>query len=62
MEYNNQAKLKEQNRNRLIDSKKVLVVTKGEGWGRAGEEGGRRELKGIKISTHGVCGVMGKTV
>ena len=33
MEYNNEAKLKEQNSSRLTDSKKELAVTKGEGWG-----------------------------
>ena len=54
MEYNNKAKLKEQNSSRLTDSKKGLVVTKGEGCGRAGEERGRRGLRGIMFSTHGV--------
>ena len=61
MECNNEAKLKEQNSSRLRDSKKELVVTKGEGCGRAGGEGGRRVLRGIMISAHGM-GVMGKTV
>ena len=54
MQYNNEAKLKEQNSGRLRDFKKVLVVTKGEGCGRAGGEGGRRGLKGIMFCTHGV--------
>ena len=62
MEYNNEAKLKEQNSSRLRDSKKELVVIKGEGCGRAGGEGGRRGLWDIMIGAHGVCGVMGKTV
>ena len=56
MGYNNEAKLKEQNSSRLRDSKKELVVTKGEGCGRVGEERGRRELRGIMFSTHGVGG------
>ena len=34
VEYNNEAKLKEQNSRRLTDSKKELAVTKGEGCGR----------------------------
>ena len=54
MEYNNEAKLKEQDSSRLRDSKNELVVTKGEGYGRAGGEGGRRGLRGIMFSTHGV--------
>ena len=40
--YNNKAKLKEQNSNRLTDSKQGLVVTKGrseEGWVGMGEKG-----------------------
>ena len=39
MEYNNEAKLKEQNRSRLTDSKKELVLTKGVRWGMVGEDG-----------------------
>ena len=35
------------------------MVTKGEGCGRAGGEGGRRGLRGIMFSTHGV-GITGK--
>ena len=62
MEYNNEAKLKEQNSNRLTDSKKGLAVTKGEGWGRVGAEGGRRRLRGTMIGTHGGGGDTGKTV
>ena len=54
MEYNNEAKLKEQNSSRLTDSKKAVVVTKGEGCGRAGGEGGRRGLRGIMFTTHGM--------
>ena len=54
MEYNNEAKLKEQNGSRLRDSKDELVVTKGEGCWRAGGEGGRRGMRGIMFSTHGV--------
>ena len=54
MEYNNEAKLKEQNSSRLRDSKNELVVTKGEGCGRAGGEGGRRGRRGIMLSTHAV--------
>ena len=61
MEYKNKAKLKEQNSSRLTDSKKGLVVTKGERCGRAGGDGGRRGLSGIIFSTHGV-GVTGRTV
>ena len=53
MKYNNEAKLKEQNGSRLRDSKSELVVTKGEGCGTGGE-GGRRGLRGIMFSTHGV--------
>ena len=53
MEYNNEAKLKEQNGSKLRNSKNELVVTKGEVCGRAGGEGGRRELRGIMIGTHG---------
>ena len=56
MEFNNEAQLKEQNSSRLRDSKKELVVTKGEGCGRVGEERGRKELRGIMFSTHGVGG------
>ena len=56
MEYNNKAKLKEQNSSRLTDSKKGLVAAKGEGSVRVGGEGGWRELKGIMISTHNVEG------
>ena len=56
MECNNKAKLKEQNSSRLTDSKKGLVVTKGEGCGRAGGEGGRRGMRGIMFSTHGKWG------
>ena len=56
MECNNKAKLKEQNSSRLTDSKKGLVVTKGEGCERVGGEGGRRGLRGIMFSTHGVRG------
>ena len=56
MEYNNEAKLKEQNSSRLTDSKKGLVIAKGEGCGRAAAEGGRRGLWGIMFSTHGVGG------
>ena len=59
MEYNNEAKLKEQNGRRLIDSKNELVVTKGQGCGRACGEGGRSVLRGIMFSTHGV-GVHGE--
>ena len=47
-------KLKEKNSSRLTDSKKGLVVTKEERWGRAGGEGGRRGLRGTMFSTHGV--------
>ena len=54
MEYNNEAKLKEQKSSRLTDSKNELVVTKEERCGRAGREGGRRGLRGIMFSTHGV--------
>ena len=56
MEYNNEAKLKEQNSSQITEPKKGLVVTKGEGCGRVGEERGRRGLRGIMFSTHGVCG------
>ena len=59
MQYNNKAKLKEQNSSRLTDSKKGLVVTKGEECGRAGPEEGRRGLWGI-ILVHMVWGVTGK--
>ena len=45
---------------RLGDSKNELVVTKGEGCGRAGGEGGRRGLRGIMFSTHGVVGSRGE--
>ena len=38
-----------------------LGVVKGDGWRRAGGEGGRRRFWGIMISAHGVCGVTGKT-
>ena len=62
MEYNDETKLNEQNSSRLTDSKKGLVVTKGEGCGRAGGEGGRRGFSSIMIGTHGVGGIMGKTV
>ena len=62
MEYKNKGKLKEQNSSRLTDSKKGLVVTKGEVWERAGREVGRRRLWSIMIAAHDVCGVMGKTV
>ena len=55
MEYNNKAKLKEQNSSRLTDSKKGLVVTKGKGAGKDAGEGGRWGLRGIMIGTHGVC-------
>ena len=51
VEYNNKAKLKEQNSSRLTDSKKGLAVTKGKRLGRVGEEGRRRGLRGIIIST-----------
>ena len=54
MECNNEAKLKEQNSSRLTDSKKGLVVTKGEGLGRADGEGRRRGLWGIMIGAHGI--------
>ena len=56
MECNNEAKLKEQNDSRLRDSENELVVTKGEECGRVGGEGGRRGLRGIMFSTHGVGG------
>ena len=36
------------------NSKNGLVVTKGEGIGRAGVERRRRGLRGIMFSTHGV--------
>ena len=39
---------------RLTGSKNGLAVTKGEGWGRVGVEGGRRGLRGIIISTHNI--------
>ena len=52
MEYNNEAKLKEQNSSRLTDSKKGLPVTKG--------EGERRGLRGIMSSTHNVGGSQGR--
>ena len=52
MEYNNKAKLKEQNSSRLTDSKKGLVVTKGKGVGRVSGEGGRQ--KGI-VGYHDWC-------
>ena len=45
MEYNNKAKLKEQNSSRLTDCKKGLAVTKGKRVGEGRQEG--RE-KGIK--------------
>ena len=54
--YNNEAKLKVQNSSRLRNSKNELVVTKGEGCGRAGGEEGRRGLRGFMFSTHGVWG------
>ena len=50
MEYNSKAKLKEQNNSRLRDSKNKLVVTKEEGCGRVGREGGKRGLRGIMFS------------
>ena len=37
MEYNNEAKLKEQNSSRLTNSKKRLAVTKGKGGGEGTE-------------------------
>ena len=61
MEYYNEAKLKEQNSNRLTDSKKGLAVPKGEVWGCTDGEGDRKRLTSIMIGTHGM-GVMGKTV
>ena len=60
--YNNEANLKEQNGSRLRDSKKGLVVTKEEGCGRVDGEGGRRGLRGIMFSTHGVGGYREKSV
>ena len=54
MEYNNEAKLKEQNGSRLRDSKNELVVTKGEGCASTGGKGGRSGLRGVMFSTHGV--------
>ena len=54
MEYNNEAKLKEQNSSKFADSK-GLAVTKGKGYGKAGGEGGRRGLRGFMFSTHGVA-------
>ena len=60
MEYNNEAKLKEQNSSRLTNSEKWLAVTKGEGCERAVGEGGRRGLRSIMISTHGVGGDHGE--
>ena len=54
MEYINEARLKEKNSSRLRDSKKELVVTKGEGCGMTGGDGRRRGLRGIMFSTHGV--------
>ena len=59
MEYNNEAKLKEQNTSRLTVSMKGLEVIKGEVCGRVGGEGGRRGLRGFMFSTHGV-GVHGE--
>ena len=52
MDYHNGAKLKEQNSSRLTDSKKGLAVTKG--------DGGRRGLRCIMISIHGVGGGRGE--
>ena len=60
MEYNNKAKLKEQNSNRLTDSKKGLAVTKGKGLEKVGGEGGRRGIRGIMISTHNTGGWHGE--
>ena len=60
LQCNDEAKLKVQNGSRLRDSKKGLVVTKGEGCGRVGGEGGRRGLRGIMFSTHGVRGSFGE--
>ena len=54
MEYNNEAKLKEQNGSRLRDSKNEGVDNKEEGCRRVGGEGGRRRLRGIMFSTHGM--------
>ena len=54
MEYKNKRKLKEQNSSRSTEPKNGLVVTKGEGCGRADGKGGRRGLRGIMFSTHGV--------
>jgi len=54
VEYNSKVKMKDQNSSGRTDSKKGLAVTKGEGCGRAGENGGRRVLRGIMIGTHGV--------
>ena len=51
MEYNNKAKLKEQNSSRLTDSKNGLAVNKRVGCGRAGGERGRRGLRGNMIDT-----------
>ena len=56
MEYNKEAKLKEQNSSRLRDSKNELVITKGGVFGREGVEGGTRGLRGVMFSTHGVGG------
>ena len=54
MEYNNKAKLKEQNSSRLRDSKKNLAVTKEKG---TGEDGGKGRIRwgkkwGIVISMY----------
>ena len=54
MGYNSKAELKEQNSSRLTDTKKGLEVTKGEGLGKVGEEGGIRVLRGTILTTHNI--------
>ena len=60
MEYNNKAKLREQNSSRLTDSKKGLAVTKEKGFRSVGGEGGRRGLRGITISSHNIGRPLGR--
>ena len=56
MDYNNEAKLKEQNSSRFTEPKNGLTVTKGKGLGRMGGKGGIRGLRGIMTSTHNAGG------
>ena len=56
MEYNNKAKTEEKKQQQTHRTQEWTKLPKEKGLGRMGRKGGRRELRGIMISTHNIGG------